>query len=214
MKQTHKEMIDRLSKRVKNGKVVVLTSGGADSGATVKKLNDNGYEVHGLFINYGQPNFSAEEWCVRKWSLASLKILELSGDLCFMLGMKKDAKEDEDAFIPFRNTLFMILAAMHANYIDADGISIGLMKEDEGVFPDSNWVHHSLVRDLITYSGARKYQVLLPLKDYTKKEILELCSKGNIESVSCWLATLEEAENGNVIKVCGECAQCRERGSS
>lgn len=235
MKVTHENMIKKGLERKTTKKVVVLVSGGADSAATAAKLCDEGYEVSGLFVDYGQLNRDAELHCVKSWvmthdelmktvmtsgdlnvtkskSLVDLFILRLPPDLCILLGMKKNKpKNDDEAYIPFRNTLFMVLAAIYANRVNADGISIGLMKEDFGVFPDSNLSHHSLVETLLTYSAARAYEVFLPIKDCSKSEIMEICSKRNLMTVSCWSAKLVDSVYGVIVKVCGECAQCKER---
>lgn len=222
MKTTHKEMIKKGLERKLTKKVVVLTSGGADSAASSAKLSEEGYEVYGLFVDYGQLNLDAELYCVKNWVMTSddkaktkplidLFILRLPKSLCVLLGMKYNPKNDDEAYLPFRNTLFMILASMYAHRINADGISVGLMKEDVGVFPDSNMEHHKSVEDLITYSAARSYKVFLPTKDCSKSEIMEICNKWNLKTVSCWSAKLIDTVYGLVIKVCGECAQCKER---
>jgi len=226
MKVTHENMIKKGLERKKTKKVVVLVSGGADSAATAIKLCEEGYKVYGLFIDYGQQNRDVELYCVKNWvmtieerlgalkskPLVDLFILRLSPDLCILLGMKKNnPKNDDEAYVPFRNTLFMVLAAMYANRVHADGVSIGLMKEDSGVFPDSNLSHHSLVETLLTYSAARTYEVFLPTKDCSKFDIMEICSKWNLMTVSCWSAKLVDTVYGVMVKVCGECAQCKER---
>jgi len=234
MKKTHQEMIKKGLERKPTKKVVVLVSGGADSAATAIKLCEEGYEVYGLFIDYGQENLDVELYCVKSWlmthdelmktvmtngdlnatkskPLVDLFILRLPRDLSILLGMKNKPKNDDEAYIPFRNTLFMVLAALYANRVNADGISIGLMKEDFGVFPDSNLSHHSLVETLLTYSAARAYEVFLPIKDCSKSEIMEICSKRNLMTVSCWSAKLVDSVYGVIVKVCGECAQCKER---
>jgi len=188
MKKTHEQMIVKGKERKHTNKVVVLVSGGADSAATVLKLSEMGYKVCGLFIDYGQPNLLVEEYCVKLWvkPLFTLDSVSLSNDVRKMLDMRRKAQNDEDAFVPFRNTLFMVLAAMHANVVDADGISIGLMKEDAGVFPDSNWVHHKMLSELVSYSGARTYEMFLPIKDCSKKEVMKICEDGGLKTVSCW----------------------------
>ena len=111
--------------------------------------------------------------------------------------------------MPGRNSLFLLLGGIYAQQIDADGVAIGFMLEDTGVFGDSNYTHHKTLELLLGQTLSRPMEVLLPLMSETKKSVLEFLHERDLLNltVSCWNATLE---NDRVIP-CHNCANCRER---
>ncbi|MCX6794310.1 MAG: 7-cyano-7-deazaguanine synthase, partial [Candidatus Gottesmanbacteria bacterium] len=119
------------------------------------------------------------------------------------------ARDDTSAWVPGRNTLFMIAAGIYGHQIDADGIAIGYMRSDEGVFGDSNMLHHKIVETLLAKTLSRPMDVHLPLAQMIKMDVLQyLNDHGVIDlTVSCWNATLRD----NRIQTCHTCANCVDR---
>lgn len=193
-------------KREETRSVVVLVSGGPDSAAVAKKMGELGYSVHGLFIDYGQAAFDVEKEVVKNYA----KTLGFTSMTCVKARIPfwkipRSAKTDEEGWIPGRNTFFMVLAAIHAKEINADGISIGFMSDDLGCFGDNNLSHHLQVQALMSLSLSADMKVFLPIKHMTKGEVLDYVN--DIETVSCWFPTIVDGE----IVVCGKCPNCVER---
>lgn len=199
--------------------VVLLYSSGADSTATGLKLAENGYTIHPVYIDYGQTASPAEELLATKTPeqlgfepthIIRMADLMLSLTKSSLLG--GSAKDDKDAWVPARNTLFMLLAGIYAYQIDADGIAIGFIVEDQGVFGDSNIIHHKLEEALLTQTLSRPMKVFTPIMSMTKKDVLRyLLDHNALElTVSCWNARVE----GEIVVSCHECANCKERDES
>lgn len=196
-------------------KAVLLYSAGADSTATGLKLVDQGFTVFPLFIDYGQSALSAEKY------LASKAAGELRFKPCHflktdlfqrltkseLLGGK--AASDADAWVPGRNTLFMIIAAIYAKQLGADGLAIGYTLDDNFVFGDNDYFHHLAVENVISKSFLRPMRVFLPLMNISKKDVLKMLQERQVLdlTVSCWNAKLK---NNRVIS-CRRCANCLER---
>lgn len=217
-KTTEFEAMMRGLEREPTRKLVLLYSGGADSTAAGLKLLEEGFTVYPIFFDYGQSARDAElhlaATAVSKLGFHNTKIV--STDLLTQLSQSAllggEAKNDTAAWVPARNTLFMIAAGIYAHQINADGIAIGYMLSDEGVYGDSSFLHHKLTETLLAKTLSRPMNVRLPLAQMTKVDVLRyLNDHGFLDlTVSCWNATLKE----NVIQTCHTCANCLEREES
>jgi len=186
-------------------KLVLPWSGGADSTAALLKLMDAKYEVIPVFYDYGQNNMWAEHDMVVR--MAEKLGIEVEIKTLSIWPVQDKVITNKDAFIPLRNTIFMLCAM--ASHPEADGVAFGYMKNDEGVFFDNSLEHHMLIQDLINKSLRDELVVVLPLRKMTKAEVLKyLDEKGFLDlTVSCWNAKVVDGE----IHYCGECANCKER---
>lgn len=211
MKQTHQNQILEGIDRKPTKKLIALASGGVESTTSILLMKDRGYKIHGLFLDYGQPSMEAERKVVNKlWEqghFSSLTI-DISGDLT--MSFINNWETDKDAWIPFRNTLFMIYAGRKAIKLDADGIIIGIGRQDIGVYGDNDITHHKLVETLLYHGSGRDIQVFTPTLSMSKQDMLSFLSKREVNTVSCWNAKVID----NKIVVCGQCAQCEERGDT
>ena len=202
-------------KRRPTKKAVLLYSAGADSTAAGLKLLEQGFTVFPLFIDYGQTAVLAETY------LAKTAIKKLGFQPCRFLKtdvLKQLTKSrllggkptgDDAAWVPGRNTLFMIIAAIYAKQIDADGLAIGYTLDDNFVFGDNDYFHHLAIEEVVSKSFLRPMTVFLPLMSINKKEVLKMLQDRKVLdlTVSCWNAKLK---NGKVIS-CRHCANCIER---
>lgn len=203
--------------REKTNRVVLLYSGGVDSTAAGLLLNRQGYEVYPLFIDYGQSSVKAERYLVEtvpeKLGFKPSQIIKT--DLMKQLTKSKllgqKAVDNSDAWVPGRNTFFMTIAGIYAKQIDADGISIGYMLDDNFVFGDNDYFHHKGIEQVLSMSFSQPMEVFLPIKGMNKKQLAKLLyDSGHLDlTVSCWNAQLE---NKQLIS-CHQCANCRERDS-
>jgi 7-cyano-7-deazaguanine synthase len=203
--------------REQTKRVVLLYSGGVDSTAAGILLNQQGYEVYPLFIDYGQSSAKVERYLAEtapnKLGFKPSQIIEtdLMKQLTKSRLLGQKAIDDSDAWVPGRNTLFMVIAGIYAKQIDADGISIGYMLDDNFVFGDNDYFHHKSMEELLSKTFLQPMEVFLPIKSMHKKGLIKLLhDSGCLDlTVSCWNAQLENQQ----ILSCHQCANCRERDS-
>jgi len=188
-----------------NKKAVVLLSGGADSVAVYHKLKDEGYECSGLFFEYGQPNQEVERFLVEQTAQKFGEQFWVQ-KVDFLKQMRGEVQTDAQAFVPHRNTIFMLLAANHAESIGYENIAIGYMKQDIAFF-DNSIRHHELIQTIVQSNIKHDFNVLLPLANMMKSDVMKYLKEKNAQSVSCWTAKIVDDK----IVICGKCANCRER---
>lgn len=201
--------------RESTGRLVLLYSGGADSTAAGLMLAQMGYAIHPVFFDYGQTALEAERFLVTTapQRLGFEKTTIIKTDLLAQLSQSSllggEATDDTAAWVPGRNTLFMLAAGIYGHQINADGIAIGYMLSDQGVFGDSNIMHHKMMELLLAQTLSRPMDVHLPLAQMMKAGVLGYLNDRSFLdlTVSCWNARLE---NGD-ITTCRKCANCLER---
>lgn len=202
-------------RREETKRVVLLYSGGVDSTAAGLLLRRQGYEVYPLFIDYGQSSLAAEKYLVQVapdrmgFKLTQIIKTDLMKQLTRSRLLGKKAINDSDAWVPGRNTLFMIIAGIYARQIDGDGISIGYMLDDNFVFGDNDYFHHKGVEEILSKTFLQPMQVFLPTRSMNKKELIKLLyDSGYLNlTVSCWNAQLKNRQ----VLSCHQCANCLER---
>ncbi|MAG44509.1 hypothetical protein CL633_01335 [bacterium] len=201
--------------RERTNRVVLLYSSGIDSTSSAILLKEQDYNIFPLFIYYGQSNGEVEAKLVdkgaRQIGMNLVQRIDISNitELCASKLIGDIAVDDQDAWLPARNTLFLVLAGMYAQTIDADAISIGYGIDDNFVFGDNMLVHHQLAEVLLSFSLTREIKVLLPIRGLNKKELIEIVrNHGMLDlTVSCWNAQWQDGK----IVVCNKCANCIER---
>jgi len=210
------DLLRGLSRR-RTKKIVLLFSGGIDSLAVGLLLQKKGYKIYPLFINYGQSASVAEEYLAKtipsKAYFENCKIITttLVKDLTKSSLLGSLSKDDNDAWVPGRNSLFMVIAGIYAQQINADGIAIGYMQDDNFVFGDNDYFHHKSIEDLLSKSFLRPLKVFMPAKAKTKLDLMKILKKENLLSstTSCWNAKLV---NKKLVE-CHHCANCLEKQS-
>ena len=122
--------------------VVVLVSGGIDSLVMSKIIVEQREEIIPIFIDYGQLA-REREWAAckivfKESNLATPTKVDLSGFGKLMPTGITDSTKDirEQAFLPGRNLLFLIVASSYAHYKGAKKVAIGLLTEKFHIFPD------------------------------------------------------------------------------
>src|ERR1700722_3951338 len=116
-------------------KLVTLVSGGIDSTLMSVLAKEQDFELYPLFINYGQLGEKLEwQACVynhKKHGLPNPKKLSVSayGKLIHSGLTNKKLRVKEDAFLPGRNTLFLLAACSYAYQLQSKNIAIGLLTD-------------------------------------------------------------------------------------
>lgn len=187
--------------------VVTLLSGGMDSCLMSVLAMEAGVEQRPVFINYGQINFEREILAVRghinKFGLPECTEVDISGfGSVITSGLTDRGKHIVDeAFLPGRNLLFLLIASSFAVQNNCKSISIGLLREDTAIFPDQT--NDFLISAEYTISKAmgKTIEIVAPLRDFYKKDVIEMANEKGISSYSCHMGGEEP---------CGACISCKE----
>jgi 7-cyano-7-deazaguanine synthase len=188
--------------------IVVLVSGGLDSSLVVSMAIEDDVEVLPLFIDYGQLA-AAKEWAAAKRLMESIgapapERLDVSGfgELIPSGLTRTNLRRNEDAFLPGRNLLFLVVAASFAASRNASAIAIGLLDEASHIFPDQTREFISRAEAAVKEALGLEIRVLAPLIDMPKSMVIALMNeRGLAGTYSCH-------EGGETP--CGECISCRE----
>lgn len=188
--------------------IVLLTSGGLDSTLMTVLARESGITIHPLFIDYGQISRKKELTACRavfkKLELPQPEILDVAGfGKFFPSGITNSKKHIlDDAFLPGRNFLFLLLGAAYAYNVNADAVAIGLLNEETSIFPDQTKTFIRKAEDAMTQALGRKITVLTPLMSFSKTDVISLAeTKGIRGTYSC---------HAGLDKPCGICIACRE----
>jgi 7-cyano-7-deazaguanine synthase len=189
-------------------KLVTLVSGGIDSTVMSVIAKEQGFELHPLFIDYGQLGCKLE-WraCVYNHKRHKLPIpqklnIKGFGKLIHSGLTDKTLRIKEDAFLPGRNSLFLLSAASYAYQLQCKNIAIGLLTEKYKLFPDQTRKFINVAENFIFEETEYAIKILTPLMDFNKAEVLELARAKKINrTYSC---------HSGKEKPCGKCISCIE----
>ena len=187
--------------------VVTLLSGGMDSCLMSVLAMEAGVEQKPIFVNYGQINIEKEVLSVRnhidKFGLPTCTEIDISGfGSVITSGLTDKAKHIVDeAFLPGRNLLFLLIASSFAVQNDCRSVSIGLLREDTAIFPDQTDDFLISAERTISKALGQSIEIVAPLRDFYKKDVIEMASEKGISSYSCHMG-------GDAP--CGICISCKE----
>ncbi len=133
-----------------NKKAVCIISGGMDSALSAKMAQKEGYEIIALHFNYGQRTEAKELECFRKISNDVEAIETYEIDLPFFEQIGASALTDKSidvptggvedgvpvTYVPFRNGIFLSIAAAVAEKHGAEALFIGVVEEDITEYTD------------------------------------------------------------------------------
>ncbi|MDF1876915.1 7-cyano-7-deazaguanine synthase QueC [Sulfurimonas sp. SAG-AH-194-L11] len=206
----------RLSK-----KAVCIMSGGMDSTLSAQMMKDDGYEIIAVHFNYGQRTQKKEQECFDSICKYLKVYKEYSLDLDFFKHLGASALTDTSldvpvsgvekgvpiTYVPFRNGIFLSMAAAIAEKEGAELISIGVVQEDSSGYPDCRETYIKAMQDAINLGtkDETNIKIHMPLVHLLKSEIVtkSLELKSPLELTwSCYK---------NEDKACGVCDSCRLR---
>ena len=187
---------------------VTLLSGGLDSCLVSVLIKEMGIKQYPLFINYGQLNFEKEFNNAKKhcldFSIEELTLIDIPhyGKVIDSGLTNSNLDIVNDAFLPGRNFLFLIIAASFAFKKDAETLALGLLNEETTLFPDQKDSFLQSVEKTIFQAYNKNIKIITPLRDFYKKDVQLLAKeKGIINYYSCHKGGEEP---------CGECISCKE----
>ena len=189
--------------------IVTLVSGGLDSTLMSLLINEEKVQQYPLFIDYGQL-CEKQEWstCLdihKKYKLPRPKKMNINGfGKVISSGLTTPKKRlNEDAFLPGRNLLFLIVASAYAIETQSNAVAIGLLDDKYHLFPDQTQEFVSEAKKIINIGLGHKVDVLTPLIKFSKIDIIKIAKKKKIKGTySC--------HSGNK-KPCGVCVSCFEK---
>lgn len=188
--------------------IVTLLSGGLDSCLMTVLAQEVGQNQLPLFINYGQINLERElQGAIKhtkQFGLRQPQIMDISGfGKVISSGLTDPTKNVVDeAFLPGRNMMLLLMASSFAVQNECSSVSIGLLREETAIFPDQTDDFLFSAEYAISKSLGRKIEIITPLRDFYKKDVIQLAKeRGIISSYSCHVG-------GETP--CGTCISCME----
>lgn len=200
-------------------KALCIISGGMDSTLCAYLARKNGYEIVALHFNYGQRTEQREELCFKQicddLGVVSRYVFDTSFIKCIgansltdeNLQIPKDELNKYDTpntYVPFRNGIFLSIAAAVAEKEECEAIFIGVLQEDNSGYADCSQAFITKAEDFINEGRATKIKLSIqtPLINLSKKDVVLLAHKEGVPlhlTYSCY-------ERND--KACGHCDSC------
>ena len=202
-------------------KAVVILSGGMDSTTAAFIAKNEGYEIIPLHFNYGQRTEKKELESFNKiCDYLNIKNRYII-DIPFFKQIGASALVDENldvpvdgikpgipiTYVPFRNGIFLSIAAAVAEKEKAEAIYIGVVEEDSSGYPDCTEEFIKNMEQAIN-AGTKpetKIKIKTPLIHLKKEDIVKKAMDVEVPLNLTWSCYKEEEE------ACGVCDSCRLR---
>jgi 7-cyano-7-deazaguanine synthase len=202
-------------------KAICILSGGMDSTLASYIAKNDGYEIIAVHFNYGQRTQDKELEAFRN-ICDDLEISEkYEIDIPFFTQIGASALTDKSidiptngveegvpiTYVPFRNGIFLSITAAIAEKEKATAMYIGVVQEDSSGYPDCTNIFINDITKAINQGTkeSTKIEIITPLVNLSKKEIVTKASKLNVPLEHTWSCYQEEE------KACGVCDSCRLR---
>ena len=206
---------------IKNKKAVCVMSGGMDSTLSAYMMKNSGYEIVAVHFNYDQRTQKKELECFSKIcdeaNISSRYVL----DLDFFKQLGASALTDKNievptggledgvpvTYVPFRNGIFLSMAAAIAEKEGAEVISIGVVEEDSSGYPDCREEYiQSMQRSInLGTKDETNIEIKMPLVHLKKSQIVQKALELEVPLFLTWSCYKNEDE------ACGVCDSCRLR---
>lgn len=203
-------------------KVAVLLSGGLDSTTALYWAHNHHEVVCALSFDYGS-NHAAKELACARWQAEKLGIPYHEIDLrsvsahlqsALLNGAEAIPTADyaeenlKQTVVPFRNGIFLAIAAGIAESNGAQAIVIAAHGGDHALYPDCREDFMAAMASAIALGTYAELQILRPFINNTKAEITAMGAAMGVDyahTYSCYCGGEQH---------CGQCATCRERKES
>jgi 7-cyano-7-deazaguanine synthase len=202
-------------------KAVCIISGGMDSALSAKIAQRSGYEIIALHFNYGQRTEQKELICYRKIAtdVEASECYEI--DLPFFGQIGASALTDRRidvptggleegvpvTYVPFRNGIFLSIAASVAEKHGAEALFIGVVEEDSSGYPDCRESYIEQMQKAINLGTKDEthIEIKMPLVHMKKAQIVAKSLEMGVPLEYTWSCYQSEE------KACGVCDSCRLR---
>lgn len=202
----------------KNKKAICIMSGGMDSTLSAYMMKKNGYEIVPVHFNYGQRTEDKELSCFHA-ICDELGVLERHViELDFFAQIGASALTDKNiavptgglgegvpvTYVPFRNGIFLSIAAAIAEKEGAEAIAIGVVEEDSSGYPDCRESYIKSMEQSINLGtkDETKIEIFMPLVHLKKSQIVECSLELKVPLHLTWSCYKNEE------RACGVCDSC------
>jgi 7-cyano-7-deazaguanine synthase len=197
---------------------VCIISGGMDSALRAKIAQQEGYKGIAVHFNYGQRTQTKEVECFRLvvTSVDAVKSYEI--DLPFFEQIGASALTDKSievptggleegvpvTYVPFRNGIFLSIAAAIAEKHGAEALFIGVVEEDSSGYPDCRESYITQMQKAINLGtkDETNIEIKMPLVALKKSQIVQKSLELGVPLEHTWSCYQEEE------KACGVCDSC------
>jgi len=198
-----------------------VMSGGMDSTLSAYMMKNDGYKIIAVHFNYDQRTQTKELECFHK-ICNSLEVKEkYILDLDFFKQLGASALTDKSievptggieegvpvTYVPFRNGIFLSMAAAIAEKEGAEAISIGVVEEDSSGYPDCRESYIKSMEQSINLGtkDETKIKIHMPLVSLKKSQIVQKAIELEVPLELTWSCYKSEK------LACGVCDSCRLR---
>ena len=205
-----------------NNKIAVcIMSGGMDSTLSAYMKKNDGYKIIGVHFNYDQRTQKKELEAFNKICDKLNVIQRYILDLDFFKQLGASALTDKNidvptggleegvpvTYVPFRNGIFLSMAAAIAEKEGASVISIGVVEEDSSGYPDCRFDYIKSMEQSINLGTKDETNISIdmPLVKLKKSQIVQKALELNVPLELTWSCYKNED------KACGICDSCRLR---
>jgi len=204
-----------------NKKAVCIMSGGMDSTLSAYIMKEEGYEIIAVHFNYDQRTQTKELECFENICTSLHVKQKYILDLDFFKQLGASALTDKTievptkgvekgvpvTYVPFRNGIFLSMAAAIAEKEGAQIISIGVVEEDSSGYPDCREEYIKAMQKAINLGtkDETNIEIKMPLVHLKKSQIVQEALKLNVPLELTWSCYKNEE------KACGVCDSCRLR---
>ena len=211
-----------------NKPAIILLSGGLDSTTCAAIAKQDGYDLHGLTINYGQKHnyelktakLVSQDFKFNSHTVIDIDLASFGGSSLVSEEIKvpknRNLEMENDipsTYVPARNTVFLSIALAKAETINAFDIFIGVNAIDYSGYPDCRpefilqfeKMMNVATKDAVQSVG--QYKIHTPLIKLTKAEIIK---KGQQLGVDYQITSSCYSPN-EYGQPCGQCDACKLR---
>ncbi|OQY40448.1 MAG: 7-cyano-7-deazaguanine synthase QueC [Spirochaetaceae bacterium 4572_7] len=210
-----------MKKQLQIKKALCVMSGGMDSTLSAYMMKNDGYEIIAVHFNYDQRTQTKELECFNSicndLNVKEKYILDL--DFFKQLGASALTDKSIDVpiggvekgvpitYVPFRNGIFLSMAAAIAEKEGAEVISIGVVEEDSSGYPDCRESYIRSMQDSINLGtkDETNIEIKMPLVHLQKSQIVQESLKLDVPLHLTWSCYKNED------RACGVCDSCRLR---
>lgn len=205
----------------KNKRALCVMSGGMDSTLSAYIMKKTGYEIVAVHFNYEQRTEAKELTCFHAICDELKVISRYVLDLNFFAQIGASALTDKNievptggiqegvpvTYVPFRNGIFLSMAAAIAEKEGAEVIAIGVVEEDSSGYPDCRESFIQSMQRTINLGTKDDTNIVIemPLVHLKKSQIVKYALELNVPLNLTWSCY----KSGD--KACGVCDSCRLR---
>lgn len=162
---------------------VLLVSGGMDSTVLAYWLNNNGKSIVPLFFDYGQhcmlKEYETLKRVLPKAVESNIKIIKI-GDiynesnsrLIKEANLWEDSITSNDLYLPYRNLLFLSIAAAYAQSIGCNTVYSAFINSNHAKEIDCSVDFFNHLAKILSDYGS--VEILLPFRNYSKYQVAKI----------------------------------------